>query len=100
MPEASKQVTANLVPRLFPYLGFDTRLNLFDTSSMVHLPSTLRFTPDRFLTLPFPYTLTTTPLSVAAVGGLQPPPVQRLWRTYLHPSYSYYIWSAKSLLTS
>ena len=30
-------------------------------------------------------------LNVAAVGGLQPPPVQRLWRTYLHPPYSYNI---------
>ena len=70
---ASKQVSANLVPRLLPYLGFDSRLTLFDTSSMVHLPLTLRFTPDRFLTLPFPSTLTTTSLECRSCGWLTTP---------------------------
>jgi len=57
-----KQIPANLVPRLSDYLGFDAHLSVFDTSSMVHLRLALRLTPDRFLHLPFPITLTTTPL--------------------------------------
>ncbi|MCY4672446.1 MAG: hypothetical protein OXD43_01540, partial [Bacteroidetes bacterium] len=59
---ASKQVPANLVPGSGDHPGFDHLLRTFDTSSVIHLRSTLRLTPDRFLHLPFPNTLTTTPL--------------------------------------
>jgi len=40
----------------------------FDTSTMIHLRLTLRPTPDKFLHLPFPYTLTTTPLKCSSCG--------------------------------
>ncbi len=100
-PVGSKQVSANLVPRLLPYLGFDTRLNLFDTSSMVPLHSTLRFSPDRFLTLPFPSTLTTTPLECRSCGWFTTPACTAVVDD-LPPSLIQlqYLWSVKSLLTS
>jgi len=38
---ASKEVPANLVPRLYTYLSFDSHLNLFGMSPIVHLHSAL-----------------------------------------------------------
>ena len=70
---ASKQVPANLVPGPRSYPGFDHHLTTFDTSSVVHLHSTLRLTPDRILPRPFPNTLTTTPLKCRSCGWFTTP---------------------------
>jgi hypothetical protein len=56
----------------------------FDTSSVVHLRSTLRSIPDQ---IEFGLFLSRSPprlLNAAAVGGLEPPPVQRLRGVYPH----------------
>ena len=56
----------------------------FDTSSVVHLRSTLRPIPDQ---IEFGLFLSRSPprlLNAAAVGGLKPPPVRRLRGTYPH----------------
>ncbi len=44
--QANKQAPAWLIPRHFGDLGFDATFNLYDASSVVHLRSPSRPTPD------------------------------------------------------
>ena len=86
MPDADRAVNRHL-PDLS--CGNETPAVLtssprFDTSSVVHLRSTLRPIPDQ---IEFGLFLSRSPprlLNAAAVGGLKPPPVRRLRGTYPH----------------
>ena len=86
MPDADRAVNRHL-PDLS--CGNETSAVLtssprFDTSSVVHLRSTLRPIPDQ---IEFGLFLSRSPqrlLNDAAVGGLKPPPVRRLRGTYPH----------------
>jgi hypothetical protein len=86
MPDADRAVNRHL-PDLS--CGNETPAVLtssprFDTSSVVHLRSTLRPIPDP---IEFGLFLSRSPprlLNIAAAGGLKPPPVRRLRGTYPH----------------
>ena len=90
MPDADRAVNRHL-PDLS--CGNETPAVLtssprFDTSSVVHLRSTLRPIPDQ---IEFGLFLSRSPprlLNAAAEGGLKPPPVRRLRGTYPHLSCS------------
>ncbi len=108
---ASKQVPANLVPGLIYDPGFDHHLILFDTSSMVHFHSTLRSSPNRFLHLPFPYTLTTIPLkyrscgwfatsACTAVAGGRPPSLAQFNTSQLSHRFTSYVFSWHTIYVS
>lgn len=60
----------------------------FDTSSVVHLRSSLYFSPD-LLNKPFPRRSLPWLLTNAARGGLESAPVSRFRRAYLHLPCSY-----------
>ena len=86
MPDADRAVDRHL-PDLSCSNGIPavlTSSTRFDTSSVVHLRSTLRFIPDQ---IEFGLFLSRSPprlLNAAAVGGLKPPPVRRLRGAFPH----------------